>query len=180
MPNYKLIAQDLWNRFGKLGKALTVVAGVVAAYSTIHPVIVSTIDKTHKIWTTQTRIDKLQGEVDSLKNQKLNKRFKKLNKEVKALTEKVHKLESLSKDKQEYILVLDGIIDGVLETHYHRGVRFGRTIKGDVYYHTKDCDHIKKWMRAIYTAEKDEYGYIDHNGDYNLIEPKKPSKIMNK
>ena len=151
MPEYKQFLTDSWNKFGKLGKALTIVAGVITAYTTVEPVITSTADKIHKIQTTQERIDKLQVEVDVLKK--------------------------ASKHQEEYIMVLDGIIDGVLTTYYHRGIRYGKTKKGDIYYHSVDSDNIKKWMRAIYTAEKDVYGYVDHNGNYNLIKPIHVSKL---
>ena len=178
MPEYKKIATEMWDRFGNLGKALTIIAGVIAAYSTIEPTITATADKVHKIWTTQERIDLLQSDIDTLKNSKLIKKEKEIRKEFNILKDKVWHLEEVNEDKREYIQVLDGIIDGVLITYYHRGIRYGSTIKGDLYYHTSDCDHIKKWMRAIYTSEKDEYGYIDHDGNYHIITPETPSKLF--
>jgi FtsZ-binding cell division protein ZapB len=178
MPEYKKFATDLWNKFGKFGKALTIIAGVVAAYTTIEPTITATADKVHRIWTTQERIDLLQSDIDTLKNSNIIKKEKLIRKEFNALKDKVKHLEEINEDKQDYIIVLDGIIDGVLGTYYHRGIRYGATIEDDLYYHTDDCDHIKKWMRAIYTAEKDIYGYIDHDGDYHVITPQEPSELF--
>ena len=173
--HYGEIISHLWDKFGKVGKILTISAGVIAAYSTVQPVIESTLDKAGKIWTTQERIDKLQIEVDTIRSRNIYEKGIRLIARVDSLSKRVKELEEMSEHKQEYIEVLDAIVDGLLITKYHRGVRYGRTKKGDMYYHTMDSDHVRKWMRAIYTAEKDMYGYIDHDGDYHEIIPLTPS-----
>ena len=102
---------------------------------------------------------------------------------------------------EEYVVVLNYVVDGVAQTRYHRGVRYLLT-KGikerpdsykmlkeeeklrwdlshcDWYYLVQDSDGIKKWLRANYSAELDSFTYIDHSGIYHKIKTLKPSTIL--
>ena len=102
---------------------------------------------------------------------------------------------------EDYTEVLNGIVDGVGDTRYHRGVRYLIT-KGakdrpveynswnseqklrwdlaycDWYYKSADTDGIIKWFGAKYNTQKDIFSYIDHNGIHHEIKTIKDSKLL--
>jgi hypothetical protein len=102
---------------------------------------------------------------------------------------------------EDYTEVLNGIVDGVGDTRYHRGVRYLIT-KGakdrtaeyktweneeklrwdlahcDWYYKSTDTDGIIKWFGAKYNSQKDIFSYIDHNGEHHEIVTLKESKLL--
>jgi len=100
---------------------------------------------------------------------------------------------------EEYVEVVNYVIDGVGETAYHRGVRYLVTkgkpytdLRGnfvvdtlgnpvmsyDWYYLVEDEDGIEKWLRAIYSAESDSFSYIDHTGVHHHIKTLEKSKKL--
>ena len=107
------------------------------------------------------------------------------------------------KNLEDYVVVLNYVVDGISETRYHRGVRYLLT-KGikirtssynnlsndkklrwdlshcDWYYLAEDSDGMKKWLRANYSAELDKFSYVNHSGIYHKIKPLKPSTILGK
>jgi hypothetical protein len=102
---------------------------------------------------------------------------------------------------EEYTEVCNGIIDGVGDTRYHRGIRFLLT-KGvkkrtldyetldeegklrwdlahcDWYYMSTDTDGLIKWFGAKYNTQNDRFSYIDHAGQHHIITPKTNSKLL--
>jgi hypothetical protein len=102
---------------------------------------------------------------------------------------------------EDYTEVLNGIVDGVGDTRYHRGVRYLIT-KGvknrpsdyhdmtdeqrlrwdlahcDWYYKSTDTDGIVKWFGAKYNTQNDIFGYIDHDGVYHTIKSPDKSKLI--
>jgi hypothetical protein len=102
---------------------------------------------------------------------------------------------------EDYTEVLNGIVDGVGDTRYHRGIRYLIT-KGvkdrtdnykilseeerlrwdlahcDWYYKNTDTDGIVKWFNAQYNTQKDIFGYIDHDGNYHVIKTRLKSKLL--
>ena len=102
---------------------------------------------------------------------------------------------------EDYVEVMNGIVDGVGDTRYHRGVRYLIT-KGvknrpsdyfemnaegrlrwdlahcDWYYKSTDTDGIVKWFGAQYNTQKDIFGYIDHDGVYHKIDAPNKSKLI--
>ena len=118
----------------------------------------------------------------------------KVQRDYNAMSERLTNIE-------EYVEVLNYVVDGIGATRYHRSVRFLLTdgIKQrpekyedwnfeyklrwdlshcDWYYLVKDSDGIKKWMRAQYSAEFDVFDYIDHDGHHHQIKPLSNSELL--
>ena len=117
----------------------------------------------------------------------------KVQRDYKGISERIDNLE-------EYTEHLNGIIDGIGDTRYHRGVRYLLT-KGSIrrpldydsltyeiklrwdishcdwYYEHTDTDGLVKWFGAKYNSQKDIFDYIDHDGEHHIITPIKDSVI---